>query len=103
MNTINISNELINFIKSVSWTFAKTYAKKWPHEYIVRQHVDAVLYNTLAEAISKFGYNEYFYDREVKYLDIDEHTYWHMGNVINRCIIADTYHVRKVHNRLPLD
>jgi hypothetical protein len=28
------------FIERTPWTFAKTYAKTWPHEYIVQEKVD---------------------------------------------------------------
>ena len=29
--------ELRQFADTTPWTFAKTYAKTWPHEYIVRE------------------------------------------------------------------
>lgn len=29
------------------------------------------------------------------------HTYWHMGNIINRCPERDTYHRREKDGRLP--
>ena len=35
------------------------------------------------------------------YFDFEGFTYWHMENIINRCVIADTYHIRKLNNRLP--
>ena len=36
----DFSNKLKNFIKNSEWIFAKTYAKTWPHEYIVQENVD---------------------------------------------------------------
>ncbi len=71
MNTLGLSVALKKFITNSDWIFAKTYAKTWPHEYIVQEQVD--------------------YDR---------HTYWHMGNIINRCVVADTFHQRKIDGRL---
>ena len=32
--------ELERFIKTEKWTFAKTYAQTWPHEYLVKERVD---------------------------------------------------------------
>ena len=47
------------------------------------------------------SYTEYIYRKQVIYLDYEEYTYWHMDNIINRCVPADTYHQRKVDGRLP--
>ena len=33
------SQEIKDFIKNENWVFAKTYAKTWPHEYIIRDKV----------------------------------------------------------------
>ena len=32
------------FVDREAWTFAKTYAKTWPHEYLVRDRVDEDLF-----------------------------------------------------------
>ena len=58
------SEEIQSFIKNESWTFAKTYALTWPHEYIVQEKVDDDLFLKLAEHIDIFGYEEYFYRKE---------------------------------------
>jgi len=36
----NLSKNLRNFVDESTWIFAKTYAKTWPHEYVVRDKVD---------------------------------------------------------------
>ena len=36
----NWPEELERFIKTQEWTFAKTYAQTWPHEYLVKERVD---------------------------------------------------------------
>ena len=44
MNTDSVGllpEKLKEFIKDTAWTFAKTYARYWPHEYIVRENVEA--------------------------------------------------------------
>jgi len=35
------------------------------------------------------------------FFDYEEYTYWHMENIINRCLLADTYHRRIKEDRLP--
>lgn len=35
------------------------------------------------------------------YLKYNELTYWHMGNIINRCQEKDTYRYRKAAGKLP--
>ena len=92
---------LRQFIESTPWTFAKTYAKSWPHEYIVREKVDLNLFTELAERIDEFGYLSHFYRTSMTYYDFGGNTYWHMDNIINRCVEADTYHRREKDGRLP--
>ena len=36
----NWPQELQRFIKTQEWTFAKTYAQTWPHEYLDKERVD---------------------------------------------------------------
>lgn len=96
-----LSDELIEFIGKEKWTFAKTYAATWPHEYIVQEKVDSGLFVKLAEHIDQNGYESHFYRTKQVYFDYDGNTYWHMGNIINRCVEADTYHRREKDGRLP--
>jgi hypothetical protein len=101
MNTLE--NELKEFIKNTTWIFAKTYAQTWPHEYIVQEKVDNALFLKLADHIDKFGYEDYFYQTKQKYFEHEGHSYWHMDNIINRCLNKNTYSQRKKDNRLPRD
>lgn len=98
---MQLNKKLKSFIEKQDWTFAKTYAKTWPHEYIVQEKVDNELYEVLANHIDTFGYEECFYQTPQTYFDYNGFTYWHMENIINRCVIEDTYHVRKESGRLP--
>lgn len=93
--------ELKEFIRNSTWIFAKTYAQTWPHEYIVQEKVDNALFLKLADHIDRFGCEDYFYNKKQKYFEYGEYTYWHMGNIINRCLNKDTYTQRKKDNRLP--
>lgn len=95
------STTLKNFIKNSTWIFAKTYAKTWPHEYIVQEKVDSDLFLQLAKHIDGNGKKEYFYSVEMIYYEYDNKVYWHMENIINRCEVSETYTRRKAEGRLP--
>ena len=98
---IAFTDEIKSFIGNSTWIFAKTYAKTWPHEYIVQEKVDNNLFLKLAEHIDTFGHEEYFYKKKMTYFDYDSHVYWHMENIINRCDASETYWVREKEGRLP--
>ena len=98
---MQLPEKIKNFIKEQNWIFAKTYAETWPHEYIVQEKVDNELFMELANHIDQYGYEDYFYKMKQIYFDYAGFTYWHMENIINRCIEADTYHNRKKEGRLP--
>lgn len=100
---MELSIELKEFIESQNWIFAKTYAKTWPHEYIVQEKVDNNLFLKLADHIDTYGYKNYFYKMEQIYFDYNGYTYWHMDNIINRCDEQETYFRRKQAGRLPKD
>ena len=95
------SDTIKEFIKNTEWTFAKTYAETWRHEYIVQNKVDDDLFVEFAKHIDFYGYESNFYQILVIYFDYNGFTYWHMGNIINRCLYADTYRRREKDGRLP--
>ncbi len=59
------------------------------------------LFTELVQLIDTDGYKENFYSTKMIFFDYNEHTYWHMENIINRCLLADTYHKIVVDGRLP--
>ena len=95
------------FIAESNWIFAKTYAKTWPHEYIVRDKVDENLFLELVMHIRNQGYVGKFYNNEYIYFDDRKKVYWTMGasieetTIINRCSKEQTYDYRLAHNDLP--
>lgn len=103
----DFSQELKNFIKESDWIFAKTYAKTWPHEYIVRDKVDEALFVKMVEHIRENGYVGKFYKIDITYFDEDGMVYWTMGDpietttIINRCTKEQSYEYRLAHNDLP--
>ncbi len=93
--------ELERFVSTSAWTFAKTYAETWPHEYIVQERVDGEMFFALARHILQRGYEGRFYDKKQVYLDHGEHTYWRIENIINRCPKSETFERREEEGRLP--
>ena len=100
------STELNDFVNGEKWTYAKT-MPKWPHEYIVRERVDEVLFEQLVIHIRKNGYEGKFYSKNITYYDKDGMTYWTMGApldetiIINRCSKENTYEHRLTEETLP--
>jgi len=106
-DTLPLSPDLRQFIQDSKWTFAKTYAATWPHEYIVRDRVDKSLFVRLVTHIRTHGYQGRFYRRAITYFDWDDRVYWTMGEsieettIVNRCLREQTYEYRLAHNLLP--
>ena len=98
---------LKKFVDDETWTFAKTYASTWPHEYIVRDRVDEESFVRLVEHIRAHGYEGRFYRKRITYYEEDGLVYWTMGApvdetvVINRCAKEQTYEYRLKHGTLP--
>ena len=99
--------DLEAFVANQEWTFAKTYAATWPHEYIVRDRVDEGLFVTVVHHIREHGYQGRFYDKTFTYFDADGLVYWTMGSpieetvIVNRCAADQTYAYRLKHGTLP--
>ena len=107
MTNRELTGSLRLFIDGQNWIFAKTYAKTWPHEYIVRDQVDETLFVALVEHIRANGYVGKFYKMDITYFDEDGIVYWTMGDpietetIINRCSKEQSYEYRLAHNDLP--
>jgi len=95
------------FVESATWTFAKTYAATWPHEYIVRTPENAAIMLELARHIFDHGVDGRFYGQVRKYLHQDGKVYWTMDataeatGLVNRCDEAQTYESRLAAGTLP--
>lgn len=76
------------FITGNAWTFAKTYAKTAPHEYVVKDKLaNEELkreFEWFAIFIHDHGYQEEFWGKVYTYLDIDDKKYWTEEEIINR-------------------
>lgn len=95
------------FVESSPWTFAKTYATTWPHEYIVRTPENAPMILALARHIFEHGTEGRFYSQLRKYHHEGGKVYWSMDataestNLVNRCDEAQTYEARLSAGTLP--
>lgn len=103
---IPFSDQIKDFIQSVTWTYAKT-IPEWPHEYIVRYKVNKELFLEMVKHIRENGYQGFFYEKSLTYFKESGKVYWTMGEpiektiVINRCKEEDTYEVRRKNGKLP--
>ncbi len=87
-------DELKTFFAKQKWIFAKTYAHKAPHEYIVRDNIYGTdeEFKYAVDYILKNGITMYFWNHPNKYIFIDNRQYWVMRDseddpttIINRC------------------
>lgn len=105
-NSVTLPEILREFIASSKWTFAKT-MPEWPHEYIVRERVDRVLFETLVRHIRQHGFEGRFYQRVLTYFADNGLLYWTMGEpieettIINRCKEEGSYENRLRNGTLP--
>jgi hypothetical protein len=102
-----LPKHLQEFIASCAWTFAKTYADTWPHEYIVREKVDEARFVDLVTHIRAHGYEGRFYRMRITYFEDGGLVYWTMGApiektiIVNRCRKEGTYEERLRNGTLP--
>ena len=101
-----LPDALRQLVESSQWTFAKT-MPDWPHEYIVRDRVDPVLFETLVRHIRQHGFEGRFYQSVLTYFAEDGLLYWTMGapieetTIINRCKEEWSYENRLRNGTLP--
>ena len=82
------------FIEKQNWIFAKTYADRAPHEYVVRgkQEGSDEEFMAMVNYIQENGITMYFWNYPNKYIFVDGRQYWVMKDsvddptaVLNRC------------------
>ncbi len=94
------SHEFDQFVNAYSWRYAKTYAKKCPHEYYVRQKLPEAGRQQFAEAVQFIrdnGFEAYYFKRKGIYFIHGDHYYWEMEphlppdevTILNRAALAD--------------
>lgn len=104
---VPLPEDVRRFVESARWTFARTYAATWPHEYIVRNPENAAMILALARHIFEHGTSGRFYSQVRKYHHEGGKVYWSMDStpertgLVNRCDEAQTYEARLAAGSLP--
>ena len=91
------SEEFLEFVNSWQWTFAKSYAKKSPHEYIncTAYHSRREDFERAVTFIRENGEAEMYYRKEFTVYKIGGHKYWTMGapmsvtRILNRSLYGE--------------
>ena len=93
MNRLN-EDAIKDFIERQQWIFAKTYADRAPHEYVVRHKIQGSdeEFMDIVNYIQEQGITMYFWDHPNKYIFVDGRQYWVMrasdddpSTILNRC------------------
>ena len=91
---MTIPKEIIDFFDKQNWIFAKTYAQKAPHEYVVRNNIIRTdeEFMEVVNYILDNGITMYFWNHPNKYIFVDGRQYWVMRDgeddpttILNRC------------------
>ena len=85
MTRISTEKELRDFVSKFKWTFAKTYEKKAPHEYIVLDRVGIehkAEFVAVARFIREAGFRAYYYGCQRYYFILDDSYYWTMDEKV---------------------
>jgi hypothetical protein len=98
MTSVYTEKELGEFVNRFKWTFAKTYAKKAPHEYIVLNKVGIehkAEFVDVAKFIREAGFRANYYSRQGYYFILGDSYYWTMDenleetDLINRAKLSE--------------
>ena len=102
-----LPDDVRKFVESARWTFAKTYAATWPHEYVLRTPENEQMLLALARHIFEHGTEGRFYSQVRKYHHEGGKVYWSMDptpestTLVNRCDEDQTYGARLEAGTLP--
>lgn len=92
---VDIPEFIKAFISKECWTFAKT-MPQWPHWYLVRAKCDDDTFSKFVSFIYTNGYVRAWHDREFTYLDIDDYSYWTMGNPVDQTTIINRAKTKRI-------
>ena len=88
-------SQMLEFIATAKWQFAKTYARTFPHEYTSRKwQENEVNYQVFAERLVEYGFEELWKERfKTACIEIDGYKYWIMATpaqsvIMNRKPVA---------------
>jgi hypothetical protein len=104
---VPLAEDVRQFVETTPWRFAKTYAKTWPHEYVVETPENAPMLHALARHIFEYGVAGRFYSQVRRYHHEAGKVYWSMDptpeetTLVNRCDACQTYEARLAAGTLP--
>ena len=89
--------QMKSFVDRQRWIFAKTYADRAPHEYMLLKELDGDKeeYYDFVRTVLEKGIVMKFWHKENRYVYLDNHMYWVMDPdpekviLINRCNVDD--------------
>lgn len=82
-------DEVLRFIETHEWTFAKT-MPQFPHEYTLRRRATSDdAFKEFVLHVRQAGTPRQFNGRTYVYLDVDGHTYWTMGSPLSDTILIN--------------
>jgi hypothetical protein len=82
------------FIEAARWRRCFTPpGRYYPHSYTLRTWHEAAgtvdAFDRMVGAIAEHGYDEMFGKRVIRYWRVDDHRYWMVGSVLNRCTVDE--------------
>jgi SAM-dependent methyltransferase len=89
-----MKSEIINFINRVEWTFAKTFAKTSPHDYVVKDKLsedDQKMFEKFVMFIRENGCRKKYKKSYYTHLDLNGYSYWTMGAPLDITIIINRH------------
>ena len=85
--------EFENFIDKSSWRFAKT-MPKIPHWYTLRKNADNREFDNAVQFIRAFGYDDWYWGKKYKAINVKGFKYWTMGAPIKKTILINRKEIK---------
>ena len=87
-----VKSEFKSFVSKYDWIYAKTYADKAPHEYLLKEKLiseDMSVFEQAVSFIRDNGFLAFFWGQEYTYYYMDGHYYWTMGEPVSETILIN--------------
>ena len=98
-----------DFVRLNKWVFAAS-MPKCPHEYLLAwRSTDKEVFMRFVMTIRRMGYDQKYYNKPMRYLDLDGWKYWTMGEftettfVLNRALLEKSHEESWIFNPVPFE
>lgn len=81
-----------DFVNNFTWTYAITYAKICPHEYIVKNRIDKGYWDNFTAVvryIREKGFTAIYKSRSGQYHILDDYYYWAMSDPVEETTVLN--------------